>query len=40
MSDMTVVREPGMMYFPIEWGAKEPQNPKKSQGITHLLTIY
>ena len=26
--DIAGAKEPGMMYFPTKWGAKEPQNPQ------------
>ena len=32
--------EPGMMYFPIKCGAKEPQNPQKSQGRKWLELFW
>ena len=40
--DIGGAKEPGMMYFPTKWGAKEPHNPQNDRvvGARHLLSFY
>ena len=36
--DIGGAKEPGMMYFPTKWGAKEPQNPQNHRVVDEQKT--
>ena len=37
--DIGGAKEPGMMYFPTKWGAKEPQNPQNQRVVAFMLVF-